>query len=890
MKNLSLLALVVLAVVGGWWLLGRDTGSTAPTDLVGPELEQKADAKARKSATEAAAPDTIESRSPGGERALVASDAASPLAASTRVPDAIEGPTRDYQVVARATGAPVAGAGVYFFDEVIAGRFAPAGNLIAEFGSRSKIAPLITMLSQEGIESALPHLAEARYFETDAEGRVQVPASNADTLVLVQSELWRGYALTFGTLDTGERIVVDTPKSLVVKTIDETGAPVAHVPLSAPLDRWPRPLVAPQTDVNGTWTLFEANTLATAFALASRELDALEGDVALAVRTPVAGDQATVNLVQPRPLTFTCPSPGLRIVALDHQGEPWSAPEAWFVVSGLGPTRWLPVEGGSEPGVVELGGIAEGTEVSVSLSSKSAFTSVQRPEPVAGIVNAWGLELVLRLGAPSSALLTFRAVDVNHAPLAHFEFDFEESFTNTMRMRNSGSGRVMSGKDGRVQRASNYLNSLAEDVGTYRLELAARLGARDASSGLVALAAEPILLSGAQEWPLDLGDIVFTEVAPLVAGRVVDADGAPVKHARVEVRRQGDNSPTTIWIPGVYTDAEGRFEVFSEDTGALLDVSAEHQSHGQARRSDVTSDTLNLELELIATGGLELSVDTNHPSPAAGVVVRVQPMAIPEGLEFSPSISGTMSMDGTWWWTPFKADGTALWESMVAGVYHVQLFDGAVVLADWEGVVVEGGEITRDPRMQGLRLGDFYLTVEIDAVDASGAPIEGAESARAGESLSWSGNRMLPVTELPVDVLVRAPGYLTASARVTESFARVQLDEAPTIKLRLPFDVPSSSTAWASLALAPEEGELDAFGSASSWAKVTGNTAEVTVRGLGRQEVLLRTTINHGNSSSTSSRPLPMGADFVLEVGPNDDGRVFVLDVPKEDWALFGVE
>ena len=123
---------------------------------------------------------------------------------------------------------------------------------------------------------------------------------------------------------------------------------------------------------------------------------------------------------------------------------------------------------------------------------------------------------------------------------------------------------------------------------------------RGAPPGWIPLFAEVAFPALSSENRFELGDVRLQPVPVVLAGRVVDAGGAPVNQAWLRIGNTEDPDDASAWrnlkIPGVSrasTDADGAFSIRSLECGTALRVQA---TGTKDRASEELVETINQEL------------------------------------------------------------------------------------------------------------------------------------------------------------------------------------------------------------------------------------------------------------------------------------------------------
>ncbi len=269
---------------------------------------------------------------------------------------------------------------------------------------------------------------------------------------------------------------------------------------------------------------------------------------------------------------------------------------------------------------------------------------------------------------------------------------------------------------------------------------------------------------------VEAGDVVLQASEPLLAGRVVDESGRPVPGGRVRVTRSSGNRRFSVMIEGGATDADGRFAVYGPCTGHALSLVLEHPDHRQdpvqAART-YACGTRDVVVTATRTGRVEgrLLVDAARLSAPPTLVLTQGPL--------SPGL-WRLWREGPGW--RFRFTGVP------AGRCAIAVLDAsstaAVPVLTVEDVLVEAGEVTRDPRLDPIDLRGLLAapggarggTLELAVVDERAASVSRGELwyPREGslEHTTWTEGRAL----LPADTIGEVFAW-SVGARV----GRVQL-------------------------------------------------------------------------------------------------------------------
>jgi hypothetical protein len=378
---------------------------------------------------------------------------------------------------------------------------------------------------------------------------------------------------------------------------------------------------------------------------------------------------------------------------------------------------------------------------------------------------------------------------------------------------------------------------------------------------------------------LDLGEIRLDSSRALLAGRVVDAAGAPLPGVRlfprgIESRPDaGTRLSTSTWTWGTdaTSDAAGHFalhlkpgtEVDAERLALVL------EAPGYARADPLESfpvGAFDVTLRLTRAGQLEGRVEVESIRPDADLTVQLVPA---DELTILTSIDPRAALRRSsppYAWHPdgqqlCKASGTFGWTNLVPGSYSLGVFLDHKLVVTLEGLEVIAGETSSDMRILSIDPLEGRPRIELGVLDAHGTPVpEGLVWQRNGGDL-WApmarirrGRVVLRPLELPVDVMAVAPGL--GEVRVLD------LQSDRTVRLESEIDL--------RLALGPD---VDLHGAA---------LAGVTfVRGLPIEDA--------PQEAGSSDHPLVLapGAELHIRVtGPGEyEFQVMALDDPHARWG-----
>lgn len=279
-----------------------------------------------------------------------------------------------------------------------------------------------------------------------------------------------------------------------------------------------------------------------------------------------------------------------------------------------------------------------------------------------------------------------------------------------------------------------------------------------------------------------LGDIVVPGFAalPVVAtGRVVSDHGVPVPHAEIRVMRRWRSEwdhAYALWEVGRPAGADSRFELRGRAEGKNLGLIATGEFWICADPAPFEIGARNVDVIVSRAGGLEGSV-TGLGKPIS-TLLRESPINV---LVAGPG-AGIASRNqvrhgqshGERCELEIEQDKFATHE-LLPGTYSVQFgapWDPKPLL-EVAGIVVKAGEVTRDPRLQGVDLTRFMQKRIVTVVDDRGTTVASAtvgvrdasDSSRGFTKFStYPNGRAVVLTAVgAIDLVVAAEGHLAVT-------------------------------------------------------------------------------------------------------------------------------
>jgi hypothetical protein len=710
-----------------------------------------------------------------------------PLYPSTpaAAPDTAGAHARLVLVVEAASGRPVAGAEVFALDRV-------DGDFDWE--------PLF-------FESLVEKVAPLR---SDANGRVAIPfVGAAPRLVLARAPGWLGGEHIAPTGPGGAadgapaRLALHPDWDVAIEVALADGRPAVGVSLGLDLGDT---TFSDLTDADG-----RASFEHVGFACATRDARA-----EVAVQVPLEPRLAAVLEGEPRePVRFRLPPlASVEVTVLDPQRVP--VPDGTMLQLGLvRPTESRDLSpfarsarqrivGATNDGHALFAFVEPGLELELLVRTPGAVA--ERKAYFPGPARAGErLEhtLVLALDQP---VLEFRVLEAPGRPLADAELGLRLS-VRSRYMRNEHQPAARTDSEGRFR-----LELPAEFRAGERRML--RITAREESLGA------RVDLAGAFEPGLrSMGDVMLEPVPLVVAGRVSDGEGKGVAGAALELEGAvtEDEEGERFWywedLPlRVVSGADGAFAARGLIEARRLRLSARAGAQRSARvEAKVGAEAVEL---VVRTGGtLAGSLLLDPAVPVGQLVLALQP-------ESADPRVGARDSDAEQH-DQVRPDGSFTLEDVVPGSYRFEVRTSSNrSLAEIAGVVVAGGEETRDPRLQGLDLRASIFARRITLVfpapvtEVNGNLQHHPTGNEHDERYHWfDENPFVVLTELPsFDGVLVVLGYRSVRLEGVSGDREVALQPALRVRLVLPAEVvlPTPPT-YVKAALAPldEENQID---------------------------------------------------------------------------------
>lgn len=345
---------------------------------------------------------------------------------------------------------------------------------------------------------------------------------------------------------------------------------------------------------------------------------------------------------------------------------------------------------------------------------------------------------------------------------------------------------------------------------------------------------------------LDLGTITMARPPILVAGRIVRADGSPVRGAEFGV----DVPPldgvefdvSDAWYEATLraaatSDEGGRFEVRAYTFGlprwpGTLDLEVGLPGAPNVLKVPFEVGRTDVDVWIESPGTLEVDLSRHSEPVWAQLSVSVTPdletaratgklssefdAESPEFEGFSPAFIAAMDTGPTIERIAAASRGGGVWAfTPAAGTYSVEVALGGTVVARIDDVLVRAGEPVDDPRLERV---DFLFPLEprVLTVLADEEPVRGARLAYKGANgHRWWDSLAGLLSDAPPTALVAPGGEVLVAVRA-RGFVPVTINDLPAgepvtlerpVAVTLEFGVPRGTGAdWSGkLALEPTD-------------------------------------------------------------------------------------
>ena len=755
------LALVVVALLtfGAWFLL-RERGSE-PDAVTTTGAARTAAAEA-----DAAPPLAVAAPAPEPEREVeLPSDAT--LDEASLLPPITEAelaPEPEFGIVVEVIepgGRPSADAEMAWIDA-------------ADRGRRELLTDLSATSPSAGVR--------VHRYRTDERGRATVERPIESALVLACRGPWRGVVTIASTDFTPVPLLLGPPLDLLVRVVDEAGAPREGVDVAAAGNRNEirRPQLVATTDSTGIAELVGVDLALTAREPTRRAFVALHHPLG----TSRSGYGVDVELPPATsPVTLTLPATGsVELQLVDARGEALARP-------GRGSLRITAERGRSpsfrfsvdEHGHATLRHVGLGLHFSVDVDTPE-FQS--RPAEFDGPKQEGEVVEVTLARGPRGPILTGLALDERGAPLADHELSASlvSGVPQFERPRPIGGGgpfarRVATKSDDHGKFALDWSGLDRELRGVMlRLEI-------EAAGEPALVATERVTLPDSGED--DLGEIRFEPPPLLAQGEVRDDSGTPVADARLRLSVRND-PVHGIPADGLRTEwsgrsgADGRFELRGFTSAPALSIAVSRPDLVSLRPREIPVGASGLLLEMVAGGAVtgSLRLDPSWRADLFRIVLTPEDPEVPVRPR-----------------TP-EDDGSFGWRLCPPGLATVSIQlrtdPGEPPLLEVAGVRVEPRQVTADPRLQQIDVSRWVRSIAISVVDENSTPFRDGSLRIVETGMTAHDERRLRGEPIPyltaraaLDVVAAAPHHRPVRRRVEPGESTLALAPALVVELAI---------------------------------------------------------------------------------------------------------
>jgi len=576
-------------------------------------------------------------------------------------------------------------------------------------------------------------------------------------------------------------------RALRFRTVDEHGAPLPGVPVGLCIGPGAPPEFAATTegpDALGEFAHFEAY-FGELFESGMPMRLALPFPTPEPVEVPV-DDAALADVV-----TLVVPPTGrLAIDVRDELGRPLDGERVRLQAIPAGVGFPLATRSMTTADALSVDGVAEFPRVGLGLAIGAtlepavgpgrtgrarAETSIDGPTEPGELVRA------TLAYAGDAAVLVGRLVDVDGTPLepGSVRIDLTVRDASFGEEINAGMAEARIDADGRFRAAPDEMTAVRSPVeargpGRVLLRVPAT-GGEDTLAGSVPLT-----------FPLprgltDVGDVVVALPPAAFQGRVVDADGAPIEGARVFASRLEDGR--TSWVTGAETNSrgDGAFALRADLAPGSYRLHASAKGYLLADPTPAKVGATGIDVEMLASGSVAGRVTVADGVPVERLRVEVASIELERDWPSQPSRAIDQPKKGGAFELRTVYPGRSLLTVHLPGVDAPILSRELVVAAGKNDV-------------GALDVAASVRPVALAIRDADGRPVpRGYATVTAGGATLRAefvgGELSLLVPTLPVDVELRANGFLPLVVRDLSAGQAVVLRPAGFARVALPADL-----------------------------------------------------------------------------------------------------
>lgn len=611
-----------------------------------------------------------------------------------------------------------------------------------------------------------------RHASTDAEGVARFPGLRGGGTLGAQ----RGDYQCMRQLDPLEpgpvRVELVHAPRVRVRVVNAQGHPEEGVPVGVRRERGGRDIVRVRSDANGMARLWFGGQRSGAFV----GLAILSREPIVAAYSPGAPPAEAIVLTLP-------PAGTLEVELVDERGASWTRPTE--IVAEVSRSTRAELDDAKQPvdfltcftsdGRASFLHVGLGLEVRLLVRSEGRADEVELVHGPRTAGERVGARIVLDRPLPE---LIGRLLDHERMPVGPA---WARGTARDARGRTRGGCQAFIDREGRFRHAlERPWNAEAAD-GDLVLELEV-----DAGGGAVWLASTPLprLHPGVN----DLGELMLDEMPLVASGRLVDDSGVPVRRATVDflLGTVEGNPYSGELVSQLTTDALGRFELKKALVAERVGIRVTAEGFALFGPLEVPLGAAGLELELERGGTIVCRVQSDG---------NWMPRLLLE--RGGQRVSMTVSYSGT---------GTQELGPLAPGVYTLRYDDPwSDLQGRIEGIVVEAGMRTLDPRLDPLDLRGRMNTVALTVVDAGGHAVPGLVVALERRGIEGfhdchpkrDGERMLVTAgALPLRIRLEAPGFRSLVLAGVDSDRRVVLERGPRVQVALLGALPELPEHW----------------------------------------------------------------------------------------------
>ncbi len=718
--------------------------------------------------------------------------------------------------------------------------------------------------------------AHGRRFRTDALGVARVPKTRRTGAATARSGTLVGIVPLTGR-DT-VRLTLNADADVAVQVVDAAGTPQANVDVIvqglpaigfAPIGRGTTAAETGTTvfrhlrsrlalgRAEATECVFSPDFPVPSTASVTHAANALPKEPVRLVLPPFGSLQIETVDAQDAHLDLE----GTFMVALKPPGEP--SPDAMF-------GRGAEFHGAIARGRGGMDRVGTGTDFDLTVVSTTHKPVRMHLPALTGVGEARAVRVRVTETFPA---IVGRIVEADGTPLASASVPVQVEYAQ-------GNSTTRIGEEARTDAAGRFRVQLtgATDPGVKILfHVMAEQG-----GGTPRETAEVPALSA--QGDTDIGDVRLGVLPVLVSGRIVDDLGRGLPSVPFmletetlpsEAERASGRRPSMRTVPDRYaSDRDGNFEVRSRLRGEKMAIAVNASDALLPTRVEFTPGQTGVQVVVPRAGVIEGSVrlPPNLPGRSIHAFLRIT----------SRGGAGGVAMTGHS--VPLDPTGTFRITNLPPGVgtFSCTGREPSNAFVSIPDVEIKPGEVTRDPRLQGIDLTNRVRALKVSVVDEAMRPVEDATvvlsqpDARSAVSANAADARAgVVVAASGVDVTVYGPRFRTQTIRGVVNDLEVTMAPALQVKLVLSNDVQLPAPP---LELAARLMPVEAGGNRSESNSFDATRSCVIAVGApGPHRVQVRVVRKVANGTSDAGISL----DQRIEVRDASGVQVFEIQVPQ---------